>query len=167
MHVDVAQVVLAGAEDLDRAAGRAPARRRRDRALAGEVLAGERLLDAFDLRGGALRDDVAAVLAGARADVDEVVGGAHRLLVVLDHDHGVAEVAQALERGDQLRVVALVQADGGLVEDVEDADQRGADLRGQADALGLAAGQRRGGAVEREVADAHVVQEAQPLGDLP
>ena len=106
------------------------------------------------------------MLAGARAEVDEVVGGAHRLLVVLDDDHRVAEVAQPLERRDQLRVVALVQADRGLVEDVEHADERGADLRRQADPLGLAAGERRGGAVHREVADADVLQEAQPLGDL-
>jgi hypothetical protein len=106
------------------------------------------------------------VLARARAEVDEVVGGAHRLLVVLDHDHRVAQVAQALERADQLRVVALVQADRGLVEDVQHAHERGADLRRQANALRLPAGQRRRGAVHRQVADADVLQEAQPLGDL-
>ena len=38
---------------------------------------------------------------GARAHVDEPVGAAHHLLVVLDDDHGVAEVAQPLERADQ------------------------------------------------------------------
>jgi hypothetical protein len=64
------------------------------------------------------------VLAGARAEVDQVIGGAHRALVVLDHDDGVAEVAQALERGDQALVVALVEPNRRLVEDVEDADQR-------------------------------------------
>ena len=42
--------------------------------------------------------DAAAVLAGAGPEVDEVVGRAHRLLVVLDDEHGVAEVAQPLER---------------------------------------------------------------------
>ena len=120
-------------------------------------------LHALHLGGRALRDDPPAVLAGAGAEVDEVVGRAHRLLVVLDDDHGVAEVAQPLERRDQLRVVALVQADRGLVEDVEHAHQRGADLRGQADPLRLAARQRRGGAVHREVADADVLQELQPL----
>ena len=68
------------------------------------------------------------MLAGARAHVDQVVGGVHGLLVVLDDEHGVAEVAQALERADELRVVALVQADRRLVEDVEHADERRADL---------------------------------------
>ena len=40
-------------------------------------------------------DDLAAVLAGAGPDVDDVVGDRDGLLVVLDDDHRVAEVAQA------------------------------------------------------------------------
>ena len=84
----------------------------------------------------------AAVHAGARAHVDQVVGRADRVLVVLDHDHRVAEVAQALQRLQQPVVVALVQADRGLVEHVEHARQARADLRGQADALALAARER-------------------------
>ena len=111
-------------------------------------------------------DDVAAVLAGAGPEVDEVVGDEHRLLVVLDDEDGVAEVAQALERPDELGVVALVQADRRLVEHVEHADERRADLRRQPDALRLAARQRRRGAVHRQVADADVVEEAQALLDL-
>ena len=111
-------------------------------------------------------DDVAAVLAGARPHVDQVVGRAHRALVVLDDEHGVAEVAQALQRRDQALVVALVQADRRLVEDVEHADQRRADLGGQPDPLRLAARQRRRRAVHRQVAEPDVVQEAQPLVDL-
>ena len=43
---------------------------------------------------GALGHDLAAVLARPRADIDQVVGGADGGLVVLDHDQGVAEVAQ-------------------------------------------------------------------------
>ena len=116
--------------------------------------------------GGAGGDHVAAVLARARPHVDQVVGGAHRALVVLDHQHGVAEVAQALERRDQALVVALVQADRRLVEDVEHADQRGADLGREPDPLRLAAAERRRGPLHRQVADADVVEEAQPLLDL-
>ena len=106
------------------------------------------------------------MLARARAHVDEVVGGAHHLLVVLDDEHGVAEVAQPLERPDQLLVVALVEADRRLVEDVEDADELRADLRREAQPLRLAARERRRRAVERQVADADVVEEGQPLADL-
>jgi hypothetical protein len=43
-----------------------------------------------------------------------------RVLVVLDHDHGVAEVAQA-QGAEQAFVVALVQADRGFVEHVHHA----------------------------------------------
>ena len=105
-------------------------------------------------------DDLAAVLAGARADVDDPVGGPDGVLVVLDDDQGVAEVAQPDQRLDQPVVVALVQADRRLVEDVEHADQAGADLGGQPDALRLAAGQRARRPVEGEVVEADVEQEA-------
>ena len=115
---------------------------------------------------GAGDDDLAAVLAGAGADVDDPVGGADGVLVVLDDDQGVAEVAQAHQRLDEPVVVALVQADRRLVEHVEHADQAGADLRGEPDALRLAAGERAGGAVEAEVVEPDVEQEAQPLVDL-
>ena len=64
-----------------------------------------------------LDDVVAAVRTGAGAQIDHVVGGADRVLVVLHDQHGVAEVAQATGC-DQLAVVALVQADGRLVQDV-------------------------------------------------
>ena len=101
--------------------------------------------------GGADGDDFAAADAGAGAEIDDVVGGPHRVFVVLDDDDRVAQVAQLLERVEQAVVVARVQADRRLVEDVEHADQAAADLAGQADALRFAAGERRGGAVEREV----------------
>ena len=75
-------------------------------------------------------------------EVHDVVGLADRLFVVLDDDHGVAEVAQAAERGQQRAVVALVQANRRLVEHVEHAGEVRSDLRRQADALRLAARQR-------------------------
>ena len=111
-------------------------------------------------------DDLAAVLAGPRADVDHPVGGADGVLVVLDDDQRVAEVAQPGQGLDQPVVVALVQPDRRLVQHVEHADQAGADLGGQPDPLRLAAGQRRRGPVQREVVEADVEQEAQPRVDL-
>jgi hypothetical protein len=83
--------------------------------------------------------DLAAVLARAGPDVDDVVGLADGVLVVLDHDDRVAEVAQPHQGVDEAVVVALVQADRRLVEHVEHADQARADLGGQPDALRLAA----------------------------
>ena len=57
----------------------------------------------------------------AGAEIDDVVGAADGFFVVLDDEHGVAEVAQVFERGEQALVVAMVQTDGGLVENVEHA----------------------------------------------
>ena len=71
--------------------------------------------------GSAVSHEGAAVLAGSGAKVEDVVGFADGVFIVLDDEDGVAEVAKALERGDEALVVALVQADGGFIEDVEDA----------------------------------------------
>ena len=67
-------------------------------------------------------------------------------------------VAQPLERRDQTVVVALVQADRRLVEDVEDADELRADLGREPQPLRLAARERLRGAVELEIADADVAR---------
>ena len=99
-------------------------------------------------------------------DVDEVVRRAHRVLVVLDDDERVAEVAQTFQGGEQLVVVALVQSDGRLVKDIEDAHQARADLRRQTDTLRLAAGERRARARERQVFESYRAQEAEAVFDL-
>ena len=112
------------------------------------------------------RDDAPAVLTGAGAEIDDVVGGAHHRLVVLDDEHGVAEIAQARERADQPLVVDRVEADGGLVADVEHPHQGRPDLRREPDALPFAAGERGGGAVEREVLEPDVAQEGETPPDL-
>ena len=59
-----------------------------------------------------------------------------------------------------------MQADGGLVEHVEHAAQLRADLRGQANALRFAAGERGGGAVQAEVAEADGEQKIEARGDF-
>ena len=108
----------------DQLAARAAAKLRdRDGELAVQVAAGQGAGLAGHLGRRALGDQLPAVLAGPGAEVDDVVRGADRALVVLDHDHRVAEIAQPPQRVDQLRVVTLVEADRGLVEDVEDAHQ--------------------------------------------
>ena len=137
-----------------------------DRQFAGEIFAGQRLRIVHDVGGRALRDDMAAMHAGAGADIEHMIGEPDGVLVMLDHDHGVAEVAQPLQRFQQPRIVALVQADRGLVQHIEHAGQPRADLRGQPDALAFAAGQGAGGARQRQVIQADVEQERQPLADF-
>ena len=113
-----------------------------------------------------LGDDLAAAHAGAGPHVDDIVGGADRVLVMLDDEHGVAEIAEAAQRREQHVVVALVKADAGFVEDVEHARQAAADLAGEADALRFAARERAAGAIEVEVIEPDIVEEAEALDDL-
>jgi len=104
--------------------------------------------------------------ACARPHVDDIVGVADRILVMLDDDHAVAQVAQALQGHEQTVIVALVQADRGFIEDVEDAGQPATDLGRQANALGFATGQRAAGAIEVEIIETDIVEEAQALDDF-
>ena len=110
--------------------------------------------------------DLAAMDAGAGTDVDDMVGQADRVLVMLDDDHRVAEVAQMPERFEEAGIVALVQADRRLVEHIEHAGQPRADLRGEPDALALAAGERAARARQRQIVEADIDQEFQALADL-
>ena len=147
--------------------GFVPQARNFDAPLAGQILAGQRLGRVADIVGRALRDHAAAVLAGTETDVDDVIGVLDRILIVLDDDDGVADVAQALECFEQSRVVALMQADRRLVEHVHDAGQSRADLACETNALRFAAGQRIRRAVEREVIEPDVVQKLDAVDDFP
>src|SRR5208283_364163 len=146
LRVDVLEIVAFGAEKLQPAAGRRLAELMRELHLlrAGEILAGERFGVRHDLGGRSLSDDLAAMDAGAGADIDDVIGGKDRVLIMLDDDHAVAEIAQAPERVEQPVIVALVQAYRRLIEHIEHAGQPRPDLRRQANALALASGERAG-----------------------
>ena len=72
---------------------------------------------------------------GAGTQVHHMIRGKDRIGVVLHDDHGIAGIAQCRQRAEQACVVTLVQADGGLIEDVHDARESGAHLACQADAL--------------------------------
>ena len=175
-HVHAAQVVLGRALDRDLAALAAlPARPgHRDGLPSGQVGAGQRVRAGQQLGDRAGDHDVAAVLPRPRADVHYPVGRPDRVLVVLHDDQRVAQVAQPQQRLEQPVVVPLVQPDGRLVEHVQHPDQPGADLGGQPDPLGLTAGQGGRRAVQGQVVEPDVEQEAHPgvdflddpLGDL-
>ena len=57
-----------------------------------------------------------------------------------------------------------METDAGLVQDVKDAAQARAHLGGEPNALSLSTGQGSSGAVQGQVVEPDVDQEAQPLG---
>ena len=102
--------------------------------------------------GRAESDHAAAMQSSAGAKVDHIVGAANGFFVMLHHQHGIAQIAQMLQRLQQPVIVAMVQADRRLVEHIQHAAQLGADLRRQADALAFTAGKRRRRAIKRNIA---------------
>ena len=131
-----------------------------------QVAAGHRIRRRGYVGGASLRHHLAATLARAGTDVDDVVGAPDRLFVVL-HDHQrVALLAELVQGIEQDPVVARMQSDRRLVEHVAHALQVGAQLRGQPDALRFAARQRRRAAVQREVAQADFLEELEAAADL-
>ena len=167
-EIHVFQIIRFAAEDANRLSvgGRAALGRHGNLQFAAQVTPRQRIGAALDFFRAALGDQIPARVARAGAEVHHVVGAANGFFVVLDDEHGVAQVAQFFERGDQAIVVARVQADGRLVQHVEHAAQLRADLRRQANALRLAAGKRRGGAVQAEVAEPDGEQKIEARGDF-
>ena len=165
--VDVLQVVLARAEEADLLARAPPPRpRHRNRQLLAQILRGERARLLHQSFERARKHHAPALLAGAQPQIDDVIGDPDHVGVVLDHDHRVALVAELPQDVDQPLVVARVQADGGLVEHIQRADQRGTERGREVDALRLAAGKRRGQPIEGQIFESHVAQKRQPPPDL-
>ena len=106
------------------------------------------------------------MLSCAGTDVDDVIGGVHRILVVFDNDQRIAEIAQMAQRREQAVIVALMEADARFVEDVEHAHQARADLRCKTDALCLSARESCRSAREREIVQAHIEEEVQARVNL-
>ncbi len=137
-----------------------------DAAPAAQVLSGDRVGMRGNLGRRSLRHDLAAVHARAGAQIDHMIGLADGILVVFDHDHRVAEIAQIDQRVEQALIVALMQADRRLIQNVHDADQSRADLAREPDALRFAAGQGVGAAVQREISESDIAEEPQAIADL-
>ena len=139
---------------------------RRKLLLRPQALAGDRLGMLCQFRQRSARHDLPAMHARTRPQINDVIRPAHRVLVVLHDDHRVAARPEFLQNVEQLLVVAGVQADGRFVQYVKHAAEIRAELRGQPDALGFAAGKRRHGATELQVAETDFVEELQSLADF-
>src|SRR5699024_6770525 len=105
--------------------------------------------------------DLATLVAGSRADVDDVVGLRDHAEVVLDAYHRRAIVVQATQLGEQQFYIRRMLSRRWLVEEVEAVLVAGAalHLRGQLDALRLATRELRGALPQTKAAQAEGVQE--------
>ena len=92
-------------------------------------MAGERILTVGDGLRRPLRDELAAKPTGAGAKVDDVISPLDCLLVVLDNDDRVPQVAQSRQAIEELRVVPSVKPDRRFVEDVKNSAELRSNLR--------------------------------------
>ena len=150
--IDVLQIVMRRSVDRDElSVAGASFNGDFDFSTTGKKLPGDALLRFLDVDNRAFDDDLSTAHARPRSEVDDVVGSFHRLFVMLDDDHRVALVSQVAKTVEQHFVVARVQPDGRLVENVNNVDQSAADLPGKSNALTLAARKRRRRSFEREI----------------
>ncbi len=56
-------------------------------------------------------DDLTTMHAGAGPNIEYVIGSANSIFVMLDHDDGIAEVAQMNQRLEQSVIVTLMKPD--------------------------------------------------------
>src|SRR5688572_20312220 len=112
-----------------------------------------------DLLGRAFGDDRAAAFAALGAQIDDPVRGLDDIEIVLDHHHGVARVAQAMQHAEEQPDVVEMQPRGRLVEDVEGAAGIAlGQLQGQLHALRFAAGKGGGRLPEAHITETDVGQ---------
>ena len=109
----------------------------------------------------------AAAAAAFRAEIENPVGAFNHLEIVLDDDERIAGVAQLHEHFEQLVDIGKMQAGGRLIEDVNGAPGGLlGQLGGELDALRFAAGKRGAALPEPHVAEPHVLQREQLVGNL-
>jgi hypothetical protein len=59
------------------------------------------------------------LLASAGAEIKQVVGRAKNISVVLDHENGIAQIAQLFKDVDEPGGISCMETDGRLVEDIK------------------------------------------------
>src|SRR5699024_2130757 len=139
--IDIGQIVFTGPVngDLSLRVLRAPVLGNRDAFLSVQILAREGIVAGPKLVDRSGNDDLSPVFSGSRTDIHNPVAGSDGVLVMLDDDQGIAQIAETHQCFQEPMIIALVQADRGLVQNVQNTDQSGTDLGSQSDSLCLAA----------------------------
>ena len=108
----------------------------------------------------------AAAGAAVGAEIEHPVGSLDDFEIMLDHDHGVAGLDQAMQHFEQLAHVLEMQAGGRLVEDVErPAGSAARQFLCELHALGFAARQGRRLLADMDIAQPDLLQGQQLLAD--
>ena len=85
---------------------------------------------------------------------------------MLDHEQRVAFVTQVMHHAHKPADVARMKSDAGLVHDEKRIHKRRAQARRQINALHLATAEGAGGAIKREITDAHFAKIIEPRANF-
>ena len=85
---------------------------------------------------------------------------------MLDHDDGIAQIAQLLDHLDQMLGITRMQADAGFIQYVQGTHQSAAQGIGQINPLALPAGQAGRGPVQTQIGQTHIFQVLQTIAYL-
>ena len=136
--------------------------RNRDMARTGKIRTGKRFPGIPERIRGTGKDHLAAPYTGAGSHVHHMVRAPDRLLVMLHHQDGVAQVTHGRQRGEKPAVVPGVKADARLVQNVHHPRQFGTHLGGQPDTLALPPRKGVGAAIESEIRKSHAFEKTEP-----
>ena len=120
-------------------------------ALAGHELSGNGIFVGFDLLGSAFGNNFATMNTSPRTYINNMIGRGYGIFVMFNHNHCIAQITQAYQGFEQALVVALMQTDGGFIEDIHNSHQTGTNLAGQTYPLSFTARQSVGAAIERQI----------------
>ena len=120
-----------------------------------------------DLFWGSRHHNLASLVTTLGAEVNDPVGAAYHLEVVLNHKDLVALINQTLHHVHQLVDVIEAQTRRWLVDQIEGlAGGPFREFGGQLHPLGLTTGEGWCGLAELDVTQAHIDQGPQPIGRL-
>ena len=95
----------------------------RDTQFSGQVAASQRGRVGHDLPGRTLSHNLTTMDTCPGTHVQDMVGGQNGVLVMLNHQDRVADIPQMPQGSQQPLVITLMQADGWLVEDIQNPDE--------------------------------------------
>ena len=104
---------------------------------------------------------------GSGADIHNMICRTHRIFIMLDYDHGIAQIPQMNQCLQQLVIVLLVQTNTRLIEDISHAHQTGTDLRCQSNTLRFTAGQRCRTSGQTQIIQTNINQKLDSATNFP
>src|SRR6266851_303382 len=119
-----------------------------------QILARQRMLGAEEFSRCPLEDDHAALIAAFWTHINDPVGVANHIEMVLNHHHGVAAIDQPVHDGEQATNIRQVQPGRWLIHDIDTALL--VQFAGQFHALAFSARERAQGLAQRQVVQTNI-----------